>query len=327
MPILIEKFLEEAVEVDVDGVSDGEQVFTGAVMEHIEEAGVHSGDSSCVIPPYSLGEEAIQEITRQSKLLAKGLNVRGLFNVQLAVRGAKVYVLEMNPRASRTVPFVSKAIGVPLAKIATKLSMGRRLRDFALDGVGMPLHVSVKKPVFPFARFSDVDTILGPEMRSTGEVMGIDSTFGRAFAKAQLASDGKLPKCGTAFISVNDRDKRAIISLAKRLRSSGFEILATRGTSRTLKMSGLNVEMVYKVEEGTPDIAQLITDGKVDLVINTPLGRRSRFDEPAIRKSALRANIPCVTTISSASALVTAIEEAVEGWISVRSVQEYHSHP
>jgi len=325
MPVLVEKFLEEALEVDVDGLSDGEEVFASAVMEHIEEAGVHSGDSSCVIPPYSLGEDAVREITRQSTLLAKALNVKGLFNVQLAVRGDKVYVLEMNPRASRTVPFVSKAIGVPLAKIATKLMMGRRLGEFSLVGVGEPSHVSVKKPVFPFARFSGVDTVLGPEMRSTGEVMGIDSTFGRAFAKAQLASDGKLPRSGTAFISVNDRDKRAIISLAKRLESQGFRILATRGTARTLMMSGLSVTSVFKVNEGSPHIAELISDGLVDMVINTPLGRKSRFDEPAIRKSALRANIPCVTAISSASALVTAIEEARKDWISVCSVQEYHS--
>jgi carbamoyl-phosphate synthase large subunit len=294
-------------------------------MEHIEEAGVHSGDSSCVIPAYSLGEEAIEEIERQSALLAKALKVRGLFNVQLAIRGNRVYVLEMNPRASRTVPFVSKAIGIPLVKVATKLMLGRKLREFGLKKNGVPEYVSVKKPVFPFARFSGVDTILGPEMRSTGEVMGIDSTFGRAYAKAQLASEGRLPTCGTAFISVNDRDKRAIISLAKRLESLGFRILATRGTARTLKMSGLVVQTVYKVKEGRPDIAQLITQGDVDLVINTPLGRRSRFDEPAIRRSALRTNIPCVTTISCASALVTAIEEAKKDWISVRSLQEYHT--
>jgi len=325
MPVLIERFLEDAVEVDVDGVSDGEEVFVGAVMEHIEEAGVHSGDSSCVIPAYSLGEEAIEEIERQSALLAKALKVCGLFNVQLAIRGNRVYVLEINPRASRTIPFVSKAIGIPLVKVATKLMLGRKLREFGLKKNGAPEYVSVKKPVFPFARFSGVDTILGPEMRSTGEVMGIDSTFGRAYAKAQLASEGSLPMCGTAFISVNDRDKRAIISLAKRLESLGFRILATRGTARTLKMSGLVVQTVYKVKEGRPDIAQLITRGDVDLVINTPLGRRSRFDEPAIRRSALRTNIPCVTTISCASALVTAIEEARENWISVRSLQEYHA--
>lgn len=324
MPILIEEFLEEAVEVDVDGISDGEEVFVAAVMEHIEEAGVHSGDSSCVIPPYSLGEEAIEEIERQSCLLARAINVRGLFNVQLAVRGNRVYVLEMNPRASRTVPFVSKSIGLPLAKIATKVMVGRRLKEFALEYVGMPEHVSVKKPVFPFARFSDADTILGPEMRSTGEVMGVDTTFGRAFAKAQLASDGKLPRSGTAFISVNDRDKRAIISLAKRLSMLGFKIMATRGTARTLRMSGLEVRKVYKVKEGNPDIAQLIRGGEVDVVINTPLGKRSHFDEPAIRKTALRANIPCVTTISSASALVTAIEEAKQDSMSVCSLQEYH---
>ncbi|MFQ5906346.1 MAG: carbamoyl-phosphate synthase large subunit, partial [bacterium] len=325
MPVLIEKFLEDAVEVDVDGLSDGEEVFVAAVMEHIEEAGVHSGDSSCVIPAYSLGEEAIEEIERQSTLLAKTLRVQGLFNIQLALRGNQVYVLEMNPRASRTVPFVSKTIGIPLAKVAAKLMLGRKLEEFALERNGMPEYVSVKKPVFPFARFSGVDTVLGPEMRSTGEVMGIDRTFGKAFAKAQLASDGKLPTCGTAFISVNDRDKRAIISLAKRLESLGFRILATFGTARTLSMSGLCVERVYKVKEGSPDIAELVARGDVDLVINTPLGRRSRYDEPAIRKSALRANIPCVTTISGASALVTAIEEVKQNSVSVVSLQEYHS--
>jgi carbamoyl-phosphate synthase large subunit len=324
-PVLIEEFLEGALEVDVDGLSDGSEAFVAAVMEHIEEAGIHSGDSSCVIPPYSLGGEITEEIRRQCKLLARRLNVKGLFNIQLAVRGNQIYVLEMNPRASRTVPFVAKAVGIPLARVAAKLLIGRKLKEFRLDEVEVPAHVTVKKPVFPFARFQGVDTILGPEMRSTGEVMGIDRTFGRAFAKAQLASDGKLPTGGRAFISVNDKDKRAVVSLAKRLAHLGFSLLATSGTARTLRMSGLEVEEIYKVNEGIPDIAQRIQKGDVTLVINTPLGRKSRFDEPAIRRSALRAGIPCVTTISGASALVTAIEEVRGDWLTVRSLQEYHS--
>ncbi len=325
MPVLIEEFLEGALEVDVDGLSDRDEVFVAAVMEHIEEAGIHSGDSSCVIPPYSLGSDIASEIERQCRLLASRLNVKGLFNIQLAVRGNQVYVLEMNPRASRTVPFVAKSVGIPLARVAAKLLVGRKLKEFRLDEIEAPVHVTVKKPVFPFARFQGVDTILGPEMRSTGEVMGIDRTFGRAFAKAQLASDGKLPTGGHAFISVNDRDKRTVVSLAKRLKHLGFSILATSGTAKSLRMSGLDVREVYKVNEGVQDITEQIENGGVTLVINTPLGRKSRFDEPAIRKSALRAGIPCVTTISGASALVTAIEEARGDWLTVRSLQEYHS--
>ncbi|MCH7760345.1 carbamoyl-phosphate synthase large subunit [candidate division TA06 bacterium] len=316
-PILIEKFLEDAIEIDIDGVSDGETVLIGAVMEHIEEAGIHSGDSTCVIPSYSLSESLKEEIRKITHSLAKALHIQGLFNLQVAVKNEIVYILEVNPRASRTIPFVSKTIGIPLAKIAAKVMVGRKLRD--LISLSDPIwtgderrgYVTVKKPVFPFNRLPGVDSVLGPEMRSTGEVMGIDLTYGLAFAKAHLATEEPLPLSGTVFISVNDQDKRSILSIAKRMESTGFQISATRGTARILLMNGITVQSVPKVGEsasGGANVVDLIREGKIQIIINTPLGRRSRVDDSVIRKAALQYRIPCITTISGATALVHAIE-------------------
>jgi carbamoyl-phosphate synthase large subunit len=323
-PILIDRFLEDAYEVDVDALCDDEQVVIGGVMEHIEEAGIHSGDSSCVLPTYQLSEELRETIRTHTVNLGRALNVIGLMNIQFAIRAGKVYVLEVNPRASRTVPFVSKATGVPLAKIAAKLMAGRKLREFGLPSELKVNQFYVKSPVFPFARFQGVDTILGPEMKSTGEVMGVDDTFGKAYVKAQISAGSILPKSGVAFISVNQHDKNFISKIAADLVEVGFKIVATRGTARVFRNAGIEVETVYKVNEGRPHIVDYIKSGKVDLIINTPLGRESFFDEKAIRRAAITHRVPCITTIAGAAAAVNGIRAIRREDLSVRSIQEYH---
>jgi carbamoyl-phosphate synthase large subunit len=332
-PVLIDQFLEEATEVDVDALADGEDVIIGGVMEHIEEAGVHSGDSSCVLPPVSLSPAVLHKIRDYTKRLAKALQVVGLMNVQYAIQRDTVYVLEVNPRASRTVPFVSKATGVPLAKVAARLMAGRKLRDMNLpvtvtDGVAeiaVRDYFAVKSPVFPFNKFKGVDTILGPEMKSTGEVMGVAKSFGQAFAKAQLAAGQRLPRKGSIFLSVSDHDKRHCGPLAKELHALGFRLIATRGTAAALEAAGVPAEPVYKVNEGRPNIVDLVKTGKVDMIINTPLGRESFYDEKSIRRAAIRYNIPCITTLSAANAAARGIRALVEQTLEVSPLQSLHS--
>jgi carbamoyl-phosphate synthase large subunit len=332
-PVLIDQFLEEATEVDVDALADGDDVIIGGVMEHIEEAGVHSGDSSCVLPPVSLSPSVLARIREYTKRLAKALQVVGLMNVQYAIQRDTVYVLEVNPRASRTVPFVSKATGVPLAKVAARLMAGRKLRDMNLpvtvtDGVAEVVvrdYYSVKSPVFPFNKFRGVDTILGPEMRSTGEVMGVAKSYGQAFAKAQLAAGQRLPRKGSIFLSVSDHDKRHCGPLAKELHALGFRLIATRGTAAALEAAGVRAEPVYKVNEGRPNIVDLVKTGKVDMIINTPLGRESFYDEKSIRRAAIRYNIPCITTLSAANAAARGIRALVEQTLEVSPLQSLHA--
>jgi carbamoyl-phosphate synthase large subunit len=332
-PVLIDQFLEEATEVDVDALADGEDVVIGGVMEHIEEAGVHSGDSSCVLPPVSLSPSVLARIRDYTKRLATALQVVGLMNVQYAIQRDTVYVLEVNPRASRTVPYVSKAVGVPLAKVAARLMAGRKLRDMNLpvaetDGVAeiaVREYFSVKSPVFPFNKFRGVDTILGPEMRSTGEVMGVAKGFGQAFAKAQLAAGQRLPRKGSIFLSVSDHDKRHVAPLAKELHALGFRLIATRGTAAALESAGVPAEPVYKVNEGRPNIVDLVKTGKVDMVINTPLGRESFYDEKSIRRAAIRYNIPCITTLSAANAAALGIRALIEDSFEVQPLQSLHA--
>jgi len=332
-PVLIDRFLEGAIEVDVDAVADGADVFVGAVMEHIEEAGVHSGDSSCAIPPPTLSDEELDEVERIAAVLARRLQVRGLMNLQLAVKDERIWVLEANPRASRTVPFVSKVTGVPLAKVATMVLVGRTLADLAVKGVipSEPAHyrrlpfTSVKAAVLPFGRFPGADTVLGPEMRSTGEVMGVDRDPGMALAKALVASGAALPGEGTVFVSVSNRDKRAILFPAKRLADMGFRLLATKGTAGVLRRAGIDVTKVDKVSEGTPSVIDMIEEGRVDLVINTPFGRGPRTDGYHIRTAAWQAGIPCVTTLPGVLAAIRGIEALREGPTEPRSLQDYHA--
>ncbi len=322
-PILVDKFLDDAIEVDVDAISDGQDVVVGAIMEHIEEAGIHSGDSACVIPPFSLSNELIDEIRTITHKLAKALNVIGLMNIQYAIKNDTVYILEVNPRASRTVPFVSKAIGVPLAKLATKVMVGQKLDHLEFLQEVKVSHFCVKEAVLPFARFPGVDVLLGPEMKSTGEVMGIDSDFGSAYAKAQLAANQKLPLKGNVFISVKNQDKRDVVHISKRLADLGFQIVATSGTAKILKNNGIPVRELFKVQEGRPNVLDLIKNNEIHLVINTPKGRGSREDEKRIRTTATVHNIPIITTLQGASAAANAIESLVKKGISVKSIQEF----
>ena len=331
-PVLIDRFLEGAIEVDVDAVCDGTDVFIGAVMEHIEEAGVHSGDSSCQIPPGTLSEGELDRIEEITRRLAHRLGVRGLLNLQLAVKDERIWVLEANPRASRTVPFVSKVIGVSLARIATLTLTGRSLAELAASGIlpSEPHHyrhlpyTAVKAAVLPFDRFPGVDTVLGPEMRSTGEVMGVDADPGIALAKALVATGAGFPTSGSAFISVANRDKRAIVFPAKRLADLGFGLVATTGTAGVLRRAGIQVEVVAKVSEGAPNVVELIRDGSIDLVINTPFGRAPRTDGSLIRTAAAAAGVPCVTTLPGVFAVVRGIEALRGGPTEPRSIQEYH---
>ncbi|MEP6741412.1 MAG: carbamoyl-phosphate synthase large subunit, partial [bacterium] len=325
-PVLIDKFLERAAEFDVDALADETTCVIAAIQEHIEEAGIHSGDSSCVLPPVRIDPEHIETMRHYTRLLATALSVRGLMNIQFAIKDHRVYVLEVNPRASRTVPFVSKATGVPIASIAAQVMAGRALSEFGLPPNLTVNRFFIKSPVFPFVKFPGVDPILSPEMHSTGEVMGVGDTFGEAYGKAMLAAGLTLPQAGTAFISVNDADKGQAVILARKLARLGFEIIATLGTADRLREVGLKVANVFKVNEGRPNIVDQIKRGEVALIINTPLGRASHFDEQAIRRAALQYNVPCVTTMTGAQAIVEAISSrAAGGEIQVRSLQELHA--
>ena len=322
-PVLIDKFLEDAIEVDVDAVCDGEDVYIGAVMQHVEEAGVHSGDSACVIPSISLGEGTLEQVRRQTRQLALGLGVKGLINVQFAYQNYQLYVLEVNPRGSRTVPFVSKATGVPMAKLATRVILGERLADLAPPR-RVPEYVSVKEAVLPFSRFPGDDTTLGPEMKSTGEVMGIAQTFPAAFGKAAAAAGVPLPTEGKVFLSVCDSDKSAATILAQRLHTLGFDIYATRGTATALTSLGIPVHVVNKVFQGEPHVVNLIESGEIVLVVNTPFGSGARSDGYEIRTTALRKGIPCITTLAGASAAVSAIEALQRPRVQVHCLQDLH---
>jgi carbamoyl-phosphate synthase large subunit len=326
-PILIDKFLERAGEIDVDALADDTAVVIAGIQEHIEEAGIHSGDSSSVLPPQKIAAEHLETIQHYTGLLAKALKVRGLMNIQYAIKEDRVYVLEVNPRASRTVPFVAKATGVPIAKIASLVMAGsKNLSDFNLPDVLPVPEVFVKSPVFPFKKFAGVDPILGPEMHSTGEVMGVGDTFGEAYGKAMEGAGLNLPMSGRAFISVTNADKGQAVILARRLNKLGFDLVATYGTAKRLREVGLVCEDVFKVNEGRPNIADLIRQGDIALIINTPLGKTSHYDEKAIRKAALQFNVPCVTTITGAEALVEAIAtKKSQKQTAVRSLQEIHS--
>jgi carbamoyl-phosphate synthase large subunit len=325
-PILIDKFLEDAIEVDVDMIGDGENFCIGGIMEHIEEAGIHSGDSAMALPTYTLSQSILNQIREATYKMAKELDVLGLMNVQYAVKDEKVYVLEVNPRASRTVPFVSKAIGAPLAKLATKLMLGKKLKDLGFTQEIIPKHVAVKESVFPFNRFPGVDVILGPEMKSTGEVMGIDADFSRAYIKSQIAAGQRLPKKGNVFISVRDKDKRAVVFIAKKLQDLGFRIYATSGTAAALEKNDIKVLVLPKIAEGRPNVLDLMKDGKIQLVINTPSGRIPRQDEVKIRSQVILYNIPYTTTISGAQATVNGIEALFKKDLDVKSLQQYHKN-
>jgi carbamoyl-phosphate synthase large subunit len=324
LPILVDRFLENATEVDVDCLADGADVVVAGIMEHIEEAGIHSGDSSCVLPSQQIPEAQRKLLRDYTRTLALQLNVVGLMNAQYAIQNGMVYVLEVNPRASRTVPYVSKATGVPLAKIAARLMVGQKLSEFNL-AVELPVHHAfVKSPVFPFQKFPGVDTLLGPEMKSTGEVMGEAATFGLAFAKAQLAAGLRIPSSGKVFISVNDRDKPNVAGIARTLSQLGFGLVATRGTAQTLRAAGLRAEKVFKVNEGRPNVVDLIKSGSLAFLINTPLGRSSKFDEKAIRRAAIQRGLTCITTLSAATAAVNGIRAQKEHGVRVASLQELH---
>ena len=323
-PILIDKFLEDAIEVDVDAISDGETTIIGGIMEHIEAAGVHSGDSACVLPPYSLDADILEEITAATKAMAAELKVIGLMNVQYAIKGERLYVLEVNPRASRTVPFVSKATGVPLAKLATKVMLGRSLKSLGLDRESKPVHVSVKEAVLPFDRFPGVDTLLGPEMKSTGEVMGIDMQFGTAYAKSQLGAGQKLPASGSVFISVKDSDKAGMLAVAAKFHAIGFKIIATRGTARLLADNNIPTDVIKKVSLGRPHVVDAIKNGEIQLVINTGTGDTPRQDGYMIRRAAIKFGIPYTTTLAGARAMCRGLAALKEQNYTVKALQDYH---
>ncbi len=334
-PVLIDHFLEDATECDVDALCDGDDVVIAGIMQHIEEAGIHSGDSSCVLPPVDLTEEVKATIRRYTRALAKSLNVMGLVNIQYAIQRGKVFVIEVNPRASRTVPYVSKATGIPLAKIASRIMVGRKLKellpDYVAGGsrVGQDLdtgsHYFVKSPVFPWGKFPGVDTVLGPEMKSTGEVMGVADNFGEAFAKAQIAAGQMLPLEGTVFLSINDHDKKSIADLAMSFQDMGFHLVATSGTAAVLEAAGMQPERVYKVKEGRPNVVDLIKGDRIQLIINTPRGPDTFFDEKAIRRAAVLARIPTITTLAAARAAAEGIAALQQGTLSVIALQTLHA--
>ncbi len=324
-PILVDRFLEDAFEFDVDAIADGERVVVGGIMQHIEEAGIHSGDSACVLPAYKISEDHLDQIRQITVRLGMELGVKGLMNLQFAIKDGTIFVLEVNPRASRTIPFVSKSIGVPLARLAAQIMVGRRLEDLGFTQEVALDNWFVKEAVLPFIKFPGEDPVLGPEMRSTGEVMGIAASFGHAFAKAQIGSGCPLPVSGTAFISVNDFDKENVVGIARDLQNLGFKLIATTGTADVLRRRGVSVERVYKVNEGRPNVVDHIKNGLVAMIINTPLGRGSYFDEPSIRTSATQHGVPCITTLSAAAAAVSGIRALKEQALSVMSLQEYHA--
>jgi carbamoyl-phosphate synthase large subunit len=326
-PVLVDRFLEDATEVDVDCIADGETCVIGGVMEHIEQAGIHSGDSACVIPSFSLSPQVLETIKSATKSMAKELEVRGLMNVQFAVKDEQVYVLEVNPRASRTVPFVSKAIGKPLAKFAARIMAGEKLKDLGFTEEIVPTHFSVKEAVFPFIKFPGVDITLGPEMRSTGEVMGIDADLGIAYAKAQMSAQPALPSSGNVFISVKDSDKPAVVSIAKEFIELGFTIYATGGTASVLKDASVKVKELFKLQEGRPNVLDLIKNGEIQFIINTPSGQQPRKDEVVIRSAAVAARVATMTTLRAAQASVEAVRALQKSGYGVKSLQEYHAPP
>ena len=330
-PVLIDHFLEDATECDVDALCDGDDVVIAGIMEHIEEAGVHSGDSSCVLPSVDLSPEVKETIRDYTRALAKALHVMGLVNIQFAIQRGKVFVIEVNPRASRTVPYVSKATGVPLAKMAARIMVGRKLKEMLPEVVargedlGTGSHFFVKSPVFPWGKFPGVDTVLGPEMKSTGEVMGVADNFGEAFAKAQIAAGQVLPTAGTVFLSVNDHDKEGLVALGRQFVEMGFHVVATHGTAAVLEAAGLQPERVYKVKEGRPNVVDLIKGDRIQLIINTPRGQDTFFDEKAIRRAAVLARIPTITTLAAARAAAEGIAALQEGTLSVIALQTLHA--
>jgi carbamoyl-phosphate synthase large subunit len=329
-PVLIDHFLEDAIECDVDALCDGDDVMIAGIMQHIEEAGIHSGDSSCVLPAVDLSEDVLQTIREYTRKLAMALSVRGLVNIQFAIQRGRVYVIEVNPRASRTVPYVSKATGIPLAKVASRIMVGRKLKELLPQQVasGRDLetgsHYYVKSPVFPWGKFPGVDTVLGPEMKSTGEVMGVADNFGEAFAKAQIAAGQGLPLQGTVFLSVNDHDKERAVSLARQFAEMGFHLVATHGTAVVLEQAGLQPERVHKVKEGRPNVVDLIKGDRIQLIVNTPRGQDTFFDEKAIRRAAVLARIPTITTLAAARAAAEGIAALQKGTLSVVALQTLH---
>jgi carbamoyl-phosphate synthase large subunit len=330
-PVLIDHFLEDAIECDVDALCDGDDVVIAGIMQHIEEAGIHSGDSSCVLPAVDLSDDVLRTIREYTRKLAMALSVRGLVNIQFAIQRGTVYVIEVNPRASRTVPYVSKATGIPLAKVASRIMVGRTLREMLPEQVasGKDLetgsHYYVKSPVFPWGKFPGVDTVLGPEMKSTGEVMGVADNFGEAFAKAQIAAGQVLPLQGTVFLSVNDHDKERAVALARQFVEMGFHLVATHGTAIVLEQAGLQPERVHKVKEGRPNVVDLIKGDRIQLIVNTPRGQDTFFDEKAIRRAAVLARIPTITTLAAARAAAEGIAALQRGTLSVFALQTLHS--
>jgi carbamoyl-phosphate synthase large subunit len=329
-PVLIDHFLEDAIECDVDALCDGDDVLIAGIMQHIEEAGIHSGDSSCVLPAVDLSEDVLQTIREYTRKLAMALSVRGLVNIQFAIQRGRVFVIEVNPRASRTVPYVSKATGIPLAKVASRIMVGRKLKELLPDQVASRKdletgsHYYVKSPVFPWGKFPGVDTVLGPEMKSTGEVMGVADNFGEAFAKAQIAAGQVLPLQGTVFLSVNDHDKERAVSLARQFAEMGFHLVATHGTAVVLEQAGLQPERVHKVKEGRPNVVDLIKGDRIQLIVNTPRGQDTFFDEKAIRRAAVLARIPTITTLAAARAAAEGIAALQKGTLSVVALQTLH---
>jgi len=324
-PVLIDKFLEDAIEADVDAISDGKTTVVAGIMEHIEEAGIHSGDSACVLPAMTFSADMLARIEAQTKAIAKELHVVGLMNIQYAIKNNELYLLEVNPRASRTVPFVSKATGVPLAKLATKVMLGKSLKELGFIEPVRPRHISVKEAVFPFNRFPNVDILLGPEMKSTGEVMGIDHSFGLAFAKSQMAAGFPIPLSGKVFMSVHDFYKEKLVPVARSFAEMGFTIVATGGTAAVLRDHGVDVETVNKVSEGRPNVVDFIKNGEMQIVINVSLGRRSSVDAYHIRRGALLYNVLYTTTLSGARALTEAVHALQrESW-GVTPLQDYHA--
>ncbi len=323
-PVLVDRFLEDATEVDVDCIADGETCVIGGVMEHIEQAGIHSGDSACVIPSFSLSEKVVETIKSATKAMARELEVRGLMNVQFAVKDEQVYVLEVNPRASRTIPFVSKAIGIPLAKLAAKIMAGTTLKELGFTEEITPKHYSVKEAVFPFIKFPGVDIILGPEMRSTGEVMGLDADMAIAYAKSQMSAQPALPTQGNIFISVKDSDKKAVVPIAKEFVDLGFTIHATGGTAKVLQENAIPVKTLLKLQEGRPNVLDLIKNGEIHFIINTPSGQQPRKDEIVIRSAAVAARVATMTTLRGAKASAGAIHALKKSGYSVKTLQEYH---
>jgi carbamoyl-phosphate synthase large subunit len=324
-PVLIDDFLDNATEIDVDAICDGREVLIGAIMEHIEEAGIHSGDSACVIPPQSLKPEILAIVRDYVRKIALALRVVGVINIQMATKNGVVYVLEANPRSSRTIPFVSKAVGLPLAKIAARVMVGHTLKELGYAGDPVTKHVSVKEVLLPFDKLPGADPVLGPEMKSTGEVMGIDYDFGRAFFKAEWGADNTLPLSGTVFMSIRDDDKPLIVGVAKKMQAAGLHLIGTNGTAAYLSKNGVKIDVIKKVSEGAPNIVDLIHQKKVDLIINTPRSKQTVKDGFQIRRAAVDFCIPYITTIQAALAAADAIEAMKKGKITIKSMGEYHA--